>query len=104
MQLPAVLNQNQNPGVPAVPAPPVPVSRAVSSVPTMPPVQTSFTGYQNPSVFAGHQGSVSNQTDSDSDTEIPSLALPFRAGSATSENFLPMISTEDTWLSDPEYR
>ena len=101
-----VLNQNQNQGASVVPAPPVQSSRGASAIPTMPPVsaQPSFPGFQNPPIFGGHSGPVSNQTDSDSETEIPSLALPFRAGSATSENFLPMISTEDTWLSDPEYR
>ena len=67
------------------------------------PQSIPFTGFQS-QPFSGYPVTAPNQSDSDSEPEIPSLALPFRAGSATSENYLPMISTEDKWLSDPEYR
>ena len=109
-QLPVVLSQTQ--GVHHLHgASNVPFVPPVQSAPTQPPAPVlqstqsfSFPGYQSQPVFSGLPPAVSNQSDSESDTEIPSLALPCRAGSAISENFLPMISTEDKWLSDPDYR
>ena len=71
----------------------------------LPPSQPFlFPGYQNQPVFSGSNPTGTNQSDSESDTEIPSLALPCRAGSAISDNYLPMISIEDKWLTDPDYR
>ena len=49
-----------------------------------------------PSIVAAH--------DSDSDPDVQSLTIPFRAGSSSSENFLPMVSTDDTWISELEFR
>ena len=111
-QLPAVLSKV--PGVPTatgMPVASVPSAQPIHSLQVqpqsqgLPPSQPfAFSGYQNQPVFSGSHPPGSNQTDSDSDTEIPSLALPCRAGSAISDNYLPMISTEDKWLSDPDYR
>ena len=42
--------------------------------------------------------------DSDSDPEVQSLTIPFRSGSSSSENFLPMISTDDSWISEQDFR
>ena len=42
--------------------------------------------------------------DSDSDPEVQSLTIPFRSGSSSSENFLPMVSTDDTWITELEFR
>ena len=40
--------------------------------------------------------------DSDSDPDVQSLTIPFR--SASSELFLPMISTDDAWITNLELR
>ena len=40
--------------------------------------------------------------DSDSDTSVQTLSVPFRSGS--SEAYLPMVSTDDSWSSDAEFR
>ena len=40
--------------------------------------------------------------DSDSDEGVQTLAVPFRSGS--SDTYLPMLSTDDSWSTDPEFR
>ena len=40
--------------------------------------------------------------DSDSDNAVQTLSVPFRSGS--SEAYLPMVSTDDSWSSDTEFR
>ena len=40
--------------------------------------------------------------ESDSDTDVQSFTIPFR--SAFSSTFLPMISVEDTWMTELEFR
>ena len=43
------------------------------------------------------------ESGSDEDTsDVQSLTIPFR--SASSGNFLPMISIEDKWISELEFR
>ena len=39
--------------------------------------------------------------ESDSDSEVKTLTIPFRSASG---NFLPMISTEDKWITETEFR
>ena len=39
---------------------------------------------------------------SESDEEVQTLAVPVRSGS--SEAFLPMVTTDDSWSSDTEFR
>ena len=39
--------------------------------------------------------------DSDSDSGVQTLSVPFRSGS--SEAYLPMVSTDDSWSSDTEF-
>ena len=116
-QLPAVLSQVQGGAsnfVPPVqssrpvtvsqPAP-VQLQQTVQSSPSQFPSQSvSFPGFQGQPSFAGYPVANSTQADSESDSEIPSLALPCRSGSAISEIYIPMISSDDKWLSDPEYR
>ena len=46
--------------------------------------------------------SVAVVNDSDSDPDVHSITIPFR--SSTSENFLPMVSTDDTWITELEFR
>ena len=97
--MPAVLSQTQGPSNVPVPSVPLPVQGQVP-VQSQPP----FSGFPSQPPFSGVPVASMNQSDSESDSEIPTLALPFRASSAISENYLPMISTEDKWLTDPEYR
>ena len=40
--------------------------------------------------------------NSDTEADVLTLAVPFR--SASSEAYLPMISTDDSWASDAEFR
>ena len=40
--------------------------------------------------------------NSESDDDVQTLAVPVRSGS--SEAFLPMVSTDDSWTSDTEFR
>ena len=40
--------------------------------------------------------------EADSDDGVQTLAVPFRAGS--SETYLPMVSTDDSWSTDAEFR
>ena len=40
--------------------------------------------------------------DTDSDSGVQTLAVPFRSGS--SDAYLPMLSTDDSWTTDTEFR
>ena len=40
--------------------------------------------------------------NSESDDDVQTLAVPVRSGS--SEAFLPMVSTDDSWTTDTEFR
>ena len=40
--------------------------------------------------------------DTDSDSGVQTLAVPFRSGS--SDAYLPMLSTDDSWTTDNEFR
>ena len=40
--------------------------------------------------------------NSDSENDVQTLAVPFR--SASSEAYLPMVSTDDSWATDTEFR
>ena len=40
--------------------------------------------------------------NSDSESDVQTLAVPFRSGS--SEAYLPMVSTDDSWTTDTEFR
>ena len=40
--------------------------------------------------------------DPDSDPDVQSITIPFRSASST--NFLPMISVEDKWITELEFR
>ena len=73
-------------GVQATPASPV----AGPSRP--PPVPTAAASWPPPIVVE----------NSDSDEDVQTLAVPIRSGS--SEAFLPMVSTDDSWSTDTEFR
>ena len=82
-QLPAFLSKVQSAlGLPAVQD--VPVAGPSSAPPVIAPL---------PSALLEH---------SESDEEVQTLAVPVRSGS--SEAFLPMVTTDDSWSSDTEFR
>ena len=67
-----------------------------SAVPAVPAVSATAAASGVPAI------QVLN--DSDSDPDVQSLTIPFRSGSSSSENFLPMISTDDSWISEQDFR
>ena len=110
-QLPELFSQFKEamnvPSLPAtLPAAPVgstaPLIQSVASVPivsTLPSVP----------VPAGNSSSVGPPAidviqDSDSDPDVHSLTIPFRSGATSSEIFIPMISTDDAWITNQELR
>ena len=40
--------------------------------------------------------------DSGSESDVQTLAVPFRSGN--SDTFLPMLSTDDSWITDVDFR
>ena len=44
---------------------------------------------------------AASTVESDSDSDVKTLTIPFRSASG---NFLPMITTEDKWISELEFR
>ena len=80
-------NGSQLPVSPAVPVIP-------PAVPAAPVASASASGIPAIQVL----------NDSDSDPEVQSLTIPFRSGSSSSENFLPMISTDDSWITEQDFR
>ena len=90
-QLPAFLSQVKEAlGLPAVPAPAIPVAGPSSSSVPAPVVASS---YAPPPIVV---------ENSESDEDVQTLAVPFRSGS--SEAFLPMVSTDESWSTDTEFR
>ena len=88
-QLPAFLSQVKTAlGLPAAPVQDIPVAGPSSG----PPVIAPLSGAPPP-IALEH---------SESDDEVQTLAVPVRSGS--SEAFLPMVSTDDSWSSDTEFR
>ena len=84
-------------------APPVgQVSGPSSTWPAIPVLPTS--GANAFSTLPGPPSVTAHRQDSDSDPDVQSLTIPFRSGSSSSENFLPMVSTDDTWISELEFR
>ena len=77
-------------GLPAAPLQDAPV--AGPSAPPVAPPLPSASGAPPPIVLE----------NSESDEDVQTLAVPFRSGS--SEAFLPMVSTDDSWSTDVEFR
>ena len=75
-------------GLPAAPVQDIPVAGPSSG----PPVIAPLSGAPPP-IALEH---------SESDEEVQTLAVPVRSGS--SEAFLPMVSTDDSWSTDTEFR
>ena len=83
-------------GSSAVQGPPV-AGPSIPVIQTMPSAAPAF------SMLPGVP-SIPIVNDSDSDPDVQSLTIPFRSGSSTSENYLPMITTEDSWITELEFR
>ena len=71
-------------------APPVPGPSG--GAPVLPPVAAALPSAPPPIVVE----------EIDSDDGVQTLAVPFRAGS--SETYLPMVSTDESWSTDAEFR
>ena len=80
------------PAVGSFPSVPVAAATAVGPFPSVPVAAATSVG--PPAIDVIH--------DSDSDPDVQSLTIPFR--SASSELFLPMISTDDAWVNNVELR
>ena len=93
-QMPALLSQVQQAlGIPSTPALPVsdPVpSTSTSKAPAILPAASSSA----PPIIAEASGSE--------DEDFQAIAVPFRSGN--SDVYLPMISLDDSWFSDTEFR
>ena len=97
--MPALLTQVQEAlGLPAsavppskAPAPPVAAPIPSTSRSTAPPVLPSSSA---PPI-------VAEASDSD-DSDVQTIPVPFRSGN--SDTYLPMISLDDSWHSDNEFR
>ena len=76
---------------------------SIPTIPVAPVLGMPSTAVANFSTAPGAP-SIPIVNDSDSDPEVQSLTIPFRSGSSSSENFLPMVSTDDNWISELEFR
>ena len=72
-----------------------------SQAPTI-PVAASGASLAPPITTSGGPLPIVVEDSGDSDPGVQTLAVPFRAGS--SDTYLPMISTDDSWSSDAEFR
>ena len=80
-------------GLPAASSQAPPVAGPSAVAPLVPPTDPAVGSSGPPPIVL---------EDSDSDTGVQTLAVPFRSG--TSEAYLPMLSTDDAWSSDTEFR
>ena len=71
-----------------------------SQVPTIPVAASGPSSA--PPIISGGPPPIVVEDSGDSDPGVQTLAVPFRAGS--SDTYLPMISTDDSWSSDAEFR
>ena len=78
-------------GLPAVPVSAVPVAGPSSAPSVSAPVAASSSA--PPPIVV---------ENSESDDEVQTLAVPFR--SSSSEAFLPMVSIDESWSTDTEFR
>ena len=83
------------PGVSVPVAPPV-AAASVPSIPVIPDNSQEFSPSQGPPPIQVLQ------SDSEDDADVQTVTIPFN--SASSSTFLPMISIEDRWSTELEYR
>ena len=89
--MPALLSQVQEAlGLPAIPAAvPSPVN----------PAPEASTSKVSP-LLSSAPPIITEQSDSDED--VQTLAIPFRSGN--SDTYLPMLSVDESWSTDTEFR
>ena len=83
------------PGVSATVAPPVAVN--VPSIPGISDSSQEFSSSQGPPPIQ-----VLQSDSEEDDADVQTVTIPFN--SASSSTFLPMISTEDRWSTELEFR
>ena len=89
--MPTLLSQVQEAlGLPAIPAPVNPVN----------PVPEPSTSKVSPLLSSAPP--IITEPQSDSDEDVQTLAIPFRSGN--SDTYLPMLSVDESWSSDTEFR
>ena len=92
--MPALLSQVQQAlGLSSAPAPSGPVADPVPSTSKAPNIL--------PVVSSSAPPIIAEASDSD-DEDVQTLAVPFRSGN--SDTYLPMISVDDSWSTDTEFR
>ena len=101
-QLPDFLTQVKEAlGLPPV-APVVSVAPAFSATPAPPVAGPSSAPAPAPALLAASAPPPIILEDEDESEDVQTLAVPCRAGS--SDAFLPMVSTDDSWSTDAEFR
>ena len=91
-QMPALLSQVQQAlGIPSTPT--LPGSDPVPSTSKAPNILPAVSSSASP-IIAEASGSE--------DEDVQTIAVPFRSGN--SDAYLPMISVDDSWSSDTEFR
>ena len=96
-QLPSLLSQ-MVPGV-SVPVAPAPVASTgnVPTIPVLPGNSSDFMTSQGPPPIQ-----VLQSDSEEDDADVQTVTIPFN--SASSSTFLPMISIEDRWSTELEFR
>ena len=100
--MPALLSQVQE--ALGLPVASLPAASAKPSVPVVPPIPVASTSRSAaPPILSSSSAPPIVAEDSDSeDPNVQTLAVPFRSGN--SDTYLPMISIEDSWHTDLEFR
>ena len=91
----AVPSATAMPVVPSISA--VPAVPAISAAPTIPVGDSEFLPSQGPPPIQ-----VLESESEDDDADVQTVTIPFN--SASSSTFLPMISVEDRWSTELEFR
>ena len=105
--MPALLSQVQE--ALGLSAAPIPAGSAKPSVPALPsipvaaslPVASTSRSAAPPILASSAPPIVAEDSDSE-DPNVQTLAVPFRSGN--SDTYLPMISIDDSWHTDVEFR
>ena len=99
-QLPAILTQMSSSQVSSSPVPSAPAIPVVNVAPAIPAVPS--IPVVNVAAPAAGPPAISVIPEVDEDPDVQSFAIPF--SSTSSVNFIPKISTEDSWMTELEFR